>query len=75
MFVAELEIEVLGMLSFPLLASPWSLHTCICCSPEEMSLCGASVEKKVIIPQVFSPFAGSKRREERVMRERHCFCS
>lgn len=74
MFVAELEIEVLGVLSFPLPASPWSLHTCVC-SPEEMSLCGASVEKQVVIPQAFSTFAGWKRREERVMKERHCFSS
>lgn len=75
MFVAELEIEVLGMLYFPLPASPWSLHTSICCSPEEMSLCGTSVEKQVIIPQVFSTFVGCKRREERVMKERLCFSS
>lgn len=69
MFVAEREIEVVGMLSFPLPASSWSFHTCI-----YMSLCGASVEKQVIISQVFSTFVGSERREERIMKEHHC-CS
>lgn len=74
MFVAELEIVVLWMLSLPLFASPWSLHLHLSFSRRPCSV-GHPIEKQVIIPQWFSTFVGSKRRKERVMEEHHCFSS
>lgn len=73
MFVAELEIVVLWMLSFPLCLPLVFAPAFVIL--QEILLCFHPMGKQVITPQVFSTFVGSKRGEERAIEEHHCFSS